>query len=110
MPDQPETAAPSGPGALSTEDVLHLARLARLELTEAEVSEYARQMSQILEAVDSVREVAADDVVGMSHPQPLTNVMRPDVVTPGLSREQALAAAPEVEDDRFRVPRILDEE
>lgn len=106
----PEDRSAASADALSDEDVRHLARLARLQLTDAEVAEYAHQMSDILVAVDAVREVAADDVVGMSHPQPLTNVLRPDEVRPGLSQEQALAAAPEVEDERFRVPRILDEE
>jgi len=56
-----------------------------------------------------VSEVAADDIPPTSHPLPLVNVLRADVAVAGLSREAALAAAPAVEDDRFRVPRILDE-
>nr|WP_278259132.1 Asp-tRNA(Asn)/Glu-tRNA(Gln) amidotransferase subunit GatC [Nocardioides convexus] len=64
----------------------------------------------ILEAVASISGVAGDDVPPTSHPIPLTNVFREDVVVPGLTAEQALAGAPEAEEQRFRVPRILGEE
>jgi aspartyl-tRNA(Asn)/glutamyl-tRNA(Gln) amidotransferase subunit C len=60
--------------------------------------------------VATVREVAGDDVPATSHPMPLTNVTRPDEVRPGLSPEQALSGAPESEQQRFRVPRILEED
>jgi aspartyl-tRNA(Asn)/glutamyl-tRNA(Gln) amidotransferase subunit C len=60
--------------------------------------------------VARISEVAADDIPPMSHPIPMVNVFRDDVVTPGITRDEALAAAPATEDDRFRVPRILDEE
>lgn len=84
--------------------------LARLDLTDDELSHYAEQLDVILGAVARVGEVAADDVPPMSHPIPMTNVFREDVVRPSLTAEQALAMAPAAEDDRFRVPRILDEE
>lgn len=96
--------------AISRDDVAHLARLARLELTDAELGHYAEQLDVILGAVQRVSEVAADDVEPMSHPVAISNVFRPDDQVPGLSPEQALSGAPAVEDERFRVPRILDEE
>lgn len=96
--------------ALSRDDVAHLARLARMELTDDELDHYAEQLDVILGAVRRVSEVAADDVEPMSHPVAISNVFRADVQSPGLSQQDALAAAPAVEDHRFRVPRILDEE
>ena len=98
------------PDALSTQDVADLARLARIELTPAELEHLAPQLDAILEAVAKVSEVAADDIPPTSHPLPLDNVQRPDVVVPSMPREAALAGAPAAEEDRFRVPRILGEE
>lgn len=94
--------------AITREDVAHLARLARLELTDEEKDHYAGQLDAIVQAVARVSEVAADDVEPMSHPLPLTNVFRADRVEPSLDRAAVLAQAPAAEDDRFRVPRILD--
>jgi len=96
--------------AITRDEVAHLARLARLAVTEEELDTFAGQLDVILQAVARVGEVAADDVPPTSHAVPLTNVLRPDEVVPGLPREEALAAAPDVAEDRFRVPRILDEE
>jgi aspartyl-tRNA(Asn)/glutamyl-tRNA(Gln) amidotransferase subunit C len=96
--------------AISRDDVAHLARLARLDLDDHELVHYAEQLDVILTAVQRVSEVAADDVEPMSHPVAIDNVFRPDQRTPGLTAEQALSGAPAVEDERFRVPRILDEE
>lgn len=95
---------------ISREEVQHLAHLARLELTEEETSHYAEQLSAIVDAVARVSEVVAADIPPTSHPIPVTNVFREDVVRPGLKREEVAAAAPAWEDDRFRVPRILGEE
>lgn len=95
---------------LSRDDVAHLARLARLSLSDAEIDHFSDQLAVILQAVERVGEVAAANIPPTSHPIPMTNVWREDVVTPGLSPRDALAAAPAVEDERFRVPRILDEE
>lgn len=95
---------------LSRDDVAHVAMLARIQLSEDELDRLAGQLDQIIDWVGQVNEVAAQDVPPMSHPLPLTNVTRPDVVRPGLTAEQALAAAPAAEDQRFGVPRILDEE
>jgi aspartyl-tRNA(Asn)/glutamyl-tRNA(Gln) amidotransferase subunit C len=96
--------------AITRAEVAHLARLARLDLAEDELDHYAEQLDVILTSVARVSEVAADDIPPTSHPVPLVNVTRPDVARPGLPREEVLAAAPAVEDERFRVPRILEEE
>lgn len=96
--------------AITRDEVAHLARLARLDLPEADLTHYAEQLDVILGAVAMVSEVVADDVPATSHPVPMTNVFRDDVIRPGLDRDEVLAAAPAAEDGRFRVPRILDEE
>ncbi|MEQ6902343.1 Asp-tRNA(Asn)/Glu-tRNA(Gln) amidotransferase subunit GatC [Nocardioides sp. YIM 152588] len=96
--------------AISREDVAHLADLARIDLDDAELDHLAPQLAVILESVAAIRGVAGDDVPPTSHPIPLTNVFREDVVRPSLTAEQALSGAPAVEDQRFSVPRILGEE
>lgn len=96
--------------AISRDDVAHLARLARLDLDDSELSHYAEQLDVILTAVNRISEVAADDVEPMSHPVAISNVFRADDLRPTLSAAEALSAAPAVEEQRFRVPRILDEE
>ena len=93
--------------SISREDVEHLARLSRLAVTDEELDRFAGQLDQVLTAVARVGEASAADVPPMSHAVPLTNVLRPDVVTPSLPRDAVLAGAPAAEDDRFRVPRIL---
>ncbi len=95
--------------AISRDEVAHLARLSRLALTDAELDEFAGQLDTILSHVKAVSEVAADDVAPMANPNAVTNVTRPDEVRPGLTPDQALAAAPLVEDGRFSVPQILGE-
>ena len=99
----------SGVG-ITRDEVAHLARLARLAVTDEELDVFAGQLDVILGAVARVQEVATADVPPTSHAVPLTNVLRPDVVTPCLPRDVVLAGAPAAEDDRFRVPRILGEE
>ncbi|HEX2704317.1 MAG TPA: Asp-tRNA(Asn)/Glu-tRNA(Gln) amidotransferase subunit GatC [Candidatus Lustribacter sp.] len=95
--------------ALSREDVAHLARLARIDLSDAELDRMLGELSVILDAVAQVQQAPIGDVEPMSHPLPLTNVTRPDVVRPSLTAEEALAGAPQAEQQRFSVPRILDE-
>lgn len=95
--------------ALSTDQVAHLARLARIDLSQAELERLAGQLDQILDAVQQVQQ-AAGDVPATSHPLPLTNVFRADEVRPSLGAEAALSGAPASEQERFRVPRILEEE
>ena len=88
----------------------HLARLARLAVTDEELDRFAGQLGAVLDAVARVGEAAAADVPPMTHAVPMTNVTRPDEVTPSLPRDVVLAEAPAAEDGRFRVPRILGEE
>lgn len=95
---------------ISRDEVAHLANLARIDLSDEELDHLAPQLSVILDSVASISGVAGDDIPPTSHPVPLTNVFREDVVTPGLTPEQALSGAPEVEEQRFSVPRILGEE
>ena len=84
---------------LTREDVRHLAGLARIELSGAEQDRMVGELGVILESVATVQ-----------HPMPIVNVTRPDVVRPSLTPEAALAGAPEVDQQRFSVPRILDQE
>ena len=100
---------PSG-ASITREQVAHLADLARIDLSDAELDHLAPQLSVILDSIASLQGVAGEDVPPTSHPVPLTNVFREDVVTPGLTPEQALSGAPAVEEQRFSVPRILGEE
>jgi aspartyl-tRNA(Asn)/glutamyl-tRNA(Gln) amidotransferase subunit C len=95
---------------ITRDEVAHLANLARIDLDDAELDHLAPQLSVILESVASINDVAGDDVPPTSHALPLTNVFRDDVVTPGLTAEQALAMAPAVDQQRFSVPRILGDE
>src|SRR5690349_24449644 len=94
---------------ISRADVAHLARLARLAVTDDELDLFAGQLDVILGAVARVGEVAAADIPPTTHAVPLSNVLRADVVVASLPRDSVLAGAPSVEDDKFRVPRILSE-
>ncbi|CRY83727.1 aspartyl/glutamyl-tRNA(Asn/Gln) amidotransferase subunit C [Nocardia farcinica] len=95
--------------AISRDEVAHLARLSRLALSDAELDQFAGQLDSILSHVRTISEVAAADVPATASPDPVTNVTRPDTVVPGLTPDQALAAAPAVEEQRFMVPQILGE-
>ena len=97
---------------ITRDDVAHLAGLARIQLDEQELDRLGRDLPKILDAVATVSEAleGRDDVTPMSHPTPLSNVFRDDVVRPSLAPEEALAAAPAREDHRFLVPKILGEE
>ncbi len=96
--------------SLSRDDVANLARLARIEMSEEELVSLSHEFTVILDAVARVQEVAGQDVEPTSHPLPLRNVFRPDVVLPSLLTEEALSGAPAQEESRFRVPQILGEE
>lgn len=111
MPEPTESPREPATGArISRDEVAHLAKLARLAVTDDELDVFAGQLDVILSAVARVREVAAEDIPPMSHAVAMTNVFRPDEVRPSLPRGAVLAGAPAVEDDKFRVPRILAEE
>jgi aspartyl-tRNA(Asn)/glutamyl-tRNA(Gln) amidotransferase subunit C len=95
---------------ISREEVAHLARLARLEVTDDELDAFAGQLDVILESMKTLAEVNTDGVQPTSHAVPLVNVFREDRPQPSLPRDAVLAGAPDTAEDRFRVPRILDEE
>jgi aspartyl-tRNA(Asn)/glutamyl-tRNA(Gln) amidotransferase subunit C len=98
------------PARITREDVAHVARLAMLELSDAELEEFTGQLSAVLDHAADVEALDLADVAPTSHPLPLQNVFRPDVEVDGLDRDEVLAAAPRTEDGRFRVPPILGEE
>lgn len=108
------TDSPEPAGRISREEVAHLAHLARLAVSDAELDVFAAQLDVILGAVARVGEVAtgegAAQIPPTTHAVAMTNVFRPDEVRPSLPRAAVLAGAPRVEDDKFRVPRILSEE
>jgi aspartyl-tRNA(Asn)/glutamyl-tRNA(Gln) amidotransferase subunit C len=96
--------------SITRDEVAHLARLARIELTADELDRLAPQLDQIIGWVAQVSDVAAADIPPTSHALPLTNVMRADENRECLTPEAALAGAPAAEEQRFRVPQILTEE
>jgi aspartyl-tRNA(Asn)/glutamyl-tRNA(Gln) amidotransferase subunit C len=94
------------PGQLSRDDVIHVADLARLELSEAEVDLFTAQLRTVLDHAADVAALDLSHLPPTAHPLPVENVLRPDEPRPSLDRAEVLAAAPSVEDHRFRVPRI----
>lgn len=96
--------------AISRADVAHLAGLARISLSDDELDHLATELPAILDHVRTVQSAAGDDVPAMSHPLPISNVFRVDEVRPSLPRDEALAGAPASEQDRFLVPKILQED
>ncbi len=100
--------------SLTRQEVAHLARLSRLALSDDELDHLVPQLDVILASVARVAEAGTKEqmaeVPPTSHAVPMTNVFRADVLRPCLPRDEVLAAAPAVEDGRFRVPRILEEE
>jgi aspartyl-tRNA(Asn)/glutamyl-tRNA(Gln) amidotransferase subunit C len=89
---------------IDREQVLHVAKLARLRLTDEEVEKMSGELSTILEAIEQIGELDLEGVQPTSHVVDLENVLRPDEPRPSLSRERALANAPDASDDGFRVP------
>lgn len=95
---------------INRDDVAHLAQLAHIDMSEAELDRMAGELAVIVDSVKSVSEAAGEDVPATSHPIPLRNVLREDTVGHVLSQEQALSGAPDSEDGRFKVPAILEED
>lgn len=95
---------------ISRADVEHLATLAHIAMTDAELEKMTSELAVIVDSVKRVQEAAGADVPATSHPLPLTNVFRDDVVGHAFTAEEALANAPEAEDSRFKVPAILNED
>ncbi|GMA34571.1 Asp-tRNA(Asn)/Glu-tRNA(Gln) amidotransferase subunit GatC [Demequina litorisediminis] len=96
--------------SLERSDVARLAALARIDMSDGDLDRLSGQLAVIVDAVAKVAEVAGEDVPATSHPIPLSNVHRNDEVRPSLAQSAALAAAPDAEDGRFRVPQILGED
>ncbi len=94
---------------MTREEVAHVALLARLDVTDAELDMFTGQLADILEHANDVEALDVSGVDAMAHPLQLRNVFRHDVVVPSLDRNEVLSQAPSVEDGRFRVPRILGE-
>ena len=95
---------------IDREAVDHVARLARLDLSEEERQRMSEELTTILAHVERIQQLELDGVEPTSHTVPLANVLRPDEVQPSLPQEVALANAPESEDGRFRVPRIVEDQ
>lgn len=90
--------------------VRHLAGLARIDVTNEEVERFTQQLGLIVDSVATIQAAVEGDVPATSHPIPMANVFREDVVEPSLTQEQALSSAPDSAEGRFRVAAILDEE
>jgi aspartyl-tRNA(Asn)/glutamyl-tRNA(Gln) amidotransferase subunit C len=95
--------------AIDRAAVDHVARLARLDLSDEERERMRVELSLILEHADQVQALDLDGVEATSHSIPLSNVMRADEVRPSLTQDEALRNAPEKEDGRFKVPRIIED-
>ena len=90
--------------------VRHLAGLARIQVTDEEVESFAKQLGLIVDSVATVKAAVQGDVPATSHPIPMANVFREDIVEPSLTQAEALSGAPDSGEGRFRVAAILDEE
>ena len=95
---------------LTRDEVAHVARLARLRLTDGELERFTEQLADVLEHANDIERLDLHDVAATAHPLPLANVMRPDIVQPTLDRAEVLAQAPAAEAGHFKVPQILGEE
>jgi aspartyl-tRNA(Asn)/glutamyl-tRNA(Gln) amidotransferase subunit C len=94
---------------LRREDVAKVAKLARLTLSEAELDLFTEQLGQVLEHAKDIAALNLEGVVATAHPFGLINVVRKDVLRPSISRDAVLAMAPDAQDGRFAVPRIIGE-
>jgi aspartyl-tRNA(Asn)/glutamyl-tRNA(Gln) amidotransferase subunit C len=95
--------------ALRREDVAHVAKLARLNLSDAELERFTDQLGQVLEHANDMSSLDLENVEPTSHPFGLVNVVREDIVRASLERDEVLAMAPDARDGRFAVPRIMGE-
>ena len=95
------------PDRLTSDVVAKVARLARLDLTEAEIDAATEQLGKMLDHFAEIDTLDLSDVEPMNQPYPLSNVMRDDVEQPCLDRDEVLAQAPQAEDGRFRVPPVI---
>ena len=96
--------------AITFDQVNPLAELARIEMTHDEITSIATELDIIVSSVENLSEIVTSDTPATSHPIPLANVFREDVVGETLTQEEALSGAPDAQDGKFRVPAILDED
>ena len=101
---------PGADAPISREEVAHVARLARLELSDDELDMFTGQLGAVLEHAADVEALDVADVPPTHHPYDMVDVFRPDEVRPSLDRDEVMAQAPEAEDGQFRVPPVLGEE
>ena len=94
---------------ITRDDVAHVANLARLTLNEEELDMFTGQLAAVLDHAADVEALDLEGLPPTSHPYPLKNVLRPDVVEMTVDRDEVLAAAPQAEDGQFRVPPVLGE-
>ncbi|MCD1261081.1 Asp-tRNA(Asn)/Glu-tRNA(Gln) amidotransferase subunit GatC [Paenibacillus athensensis] len=94
--------------SITIQDVEHVAKLARLDLTDAEKEQFTGQMNAILKYAEQLNALDTDGVLPTSHAMPLVNVMRDDVARPSLPIEKVLLNAPDEEDQQFKVPAVLE--
>ena len=97
------------PDRITRDDVAHVARLARLGLSDDELDVFTGQLAAVLAHADDVASLDTAGVPPTAHPFPLLNVLRADEPRPSVDRDEVLAAAPSVEENRFRVPPVLGE-
>ena len=95
---------------ISRDEVVHVAQLARLELSDDEIDAFTRQLGDILEHAADIEALDVGDIAPTAHPLPLVNVLRSDELTASVDRDEVLAQAPAAEDGQFRVPPVLGEE
>ncbi len=93
--------------SLTRADVVHVAKLARLALTDEEIDQYTADLAGILRHAEDVASLDTSGIVATAHPLPLVNVFRPDVVRSSIDRAELLAGAPMAQENQFRVPSIL---
>jgi len=96
-------------GEISSDEVAHVASLARLRVADEELDTFTEQLCAVLETAAALNSLELDEVPPMAQPYPLANVVRPDVIVPGLDRDEVLSQAPQAEDGRFKVPPALGE-
>lgn len=97
------------PESISRKEVIHVANLAKLSLSEEEELMYTEQLGAILDHARDIMALDTDELAPTAHPLELMNVFRPDVEVPSLDRDEVLAQAPAAMDGRFMVPKILGE-
>jgi aspartyl-tRNA(Asn)/glutamyl-tRNA(Gln) amidotransferase subunit C len=93
--------------SLSEKDVQYVAKLARLEVTEAETAKYTEQLGNILQYVEQLNQLDTTQVEPLTHPLDMKNVFRPDMNEPSLTQKEVLSNGPEVQAGHFKVPKIM---